>query len=56
MDFWVDIAFAVLLRLLKDRRERGKWESALKKVHDAIEVAFPHMASGATDVGSVEGD
>lgn len=56
MDFWIDIAIAVLLRLLKDRRERPKWEAALKKVHDAIEAAFPHMAAEASTVGPVEGD
>lgn len=41
MDFWIDIGFAVLLRLLKDRRESGKWKAAFLKIYHAIEVAFP---------------
>lgn len=40
MNFYIDLGFAVLLRLLKDRREREKWESAFKKVYDAIGIAF----------------
>lgn len=40
MDFYIDIGFAVLLRLLRDRRERTKWVAAFKKVYDAIGLAF----------------
>lgn len=40
MDFYIDLGFAVLLRLLKDRRERTKFEAAFKKVYDAIGLAF----------------
>jgi hypothetical protein len=40
MDFYVDIAVAVLLRLLKDKREWPKYRAALKKVRDAIDFAF----------------
>lgn len=40
MDFYIDIGFAVLLRLLRDRRERGKWIAAFKKVYDAIGLSF----------------
>jgi len=40
MDFYIDIGFAVLLRLLKDRRSRDKWVTAFKKLYDAIGIAF----------------
>ena len=40
MDFYVDIAIAVLLRLTKDRRERVKYLSALRKVYNAIGAAL----------------
>lgn len=36
MEFWVDMGFAVLLRLLKDRREAPKWTSAFRKLYNAI--------------------
>jgi hypothetical protein len=41
MDFWIDIGFAVLLRLLKDRRESPKWKAAFLKLRGAIDAAFP---------------
>jgi hypothetical protein len=50
MDFWSDIAFAVILRILKDRKESRKWQAALMKVHGAIETMFPELAL-PTDVG-----
>ena len=40
MDFYVDLAIAVLLRLLKDRREIRKYRSAIVKVAAAIQIAF----------------
>lgn len=40
MDFYIDIGFAVLLRLLKDRAARTKWRAAFKKMYDAIGLAF----------------
>lgn len=36
MEFWTDIGFAVLLRLLKDRRERVKYLAAFAKLYNAI--------------------
>lgn len=36
MDFYVDIAVAVLLRLVKDRRSVAKYYSALAKVYNAL--------------------
>lgn len=36
MDFWIDIAVAVILRLMKDRREREKYTLALMKVYNTI--------------------
>ena len=41
MDFWIDIGFAVLLRLLKDRREAPKWKAAFQKLRKALDQAFP---------------
>lgn len=40
MEFWIDMGFAVLLRLLKDRRERAKYISAFAKVYNAIGETF----------------
>jgi len=40
MDFYIDIGMAVLLRLLKDRRNRGAYVRAFKKLYDAIGLAF----------------
>ena len=39
MDFYVDLAIAVLLRLLKDRRSFARYADALAKVYVAIEKA-----------------
>lgn len=51
MDFWIDIGFAVLLRLLKNRRELPKWQSAFIKLYVAIETAFPEWALDAHVTG-----
>lgn len=40
MDFYIDIGFAVLLRILKDKRQYAKYEAAFKKVFIAIARAF----------------
>lgn len=40
MDFWVDIGFAVLLRLLKDKAKSAKFRAAFLKLAAAIEAAF----------------
>ena len=40
MDFWTDIGFAVLLRLLKDRRELKKYRAAFLKLAQTIIVAY----------------
>lgn len=40
MDFYIDIGFAVLLRLLKDRRELKKWRSAFLKLAQTIILAY----------------
>ena len=40
MDFYIDIGFAVLLRILKDRRSRSTWATAFKKLYDAIGIAY----------------
>lgn len=38
MDFWTDIAFAVILRILKDRKQSANFATALLKIGNAIEV------------------
>jgi len=40
MDFYVDLALAVLLRILKDRRELKKYRPAMIKIAAAINNAF----------------
>lgn len=40
MDFYVDLAVAVLLRLLKDAYFRKKYIPALWKVYWALDVVF----------------
>jgi len=48
MDFWTDIAFAVILRILKDKKESAKVKDALYKVHGKIEMMFPELATSST--------
>jgi len=36
MDFWTDIAFAVLLRVLKDRRMREQYKAPMRKLFAAL--------------------
>jgi len=36
MDFYMDIGVAVMLRVLKDRRNRDKYMSVFRKVYNAI--------------------
>lgn len=40
MDFYVDIAVAVILRLVKDRRASVKYFEALAKVHRELERIY----------------
>jgi len=40
MDFYIDIAFAVLLRILKDKKQSQQVRKALLKVFKAILVQF----------------
>lgn len=40
MDFWVDIAFAVLLRAVKSQTSRATMRSAFVKLINAIAVAY----------------
>ena len=50
MDFYIDIGFAVLLRLLKDRKSLPKFRTAFLKLAAAIETAFASDATFADDV------
>ena len=50
MDFYIDIGFAVLLRLLKDKRSLPKYRSAFLKIAAAIETAFASDAAFADEV------
>lgn len=40
MDFWIDIAFAVLLRLLKNKTASGPWRKAFLKLWLTIGDTF----------------
>lgn len=52
MDFYVDLAVAVLLRLLKDKRQFPKYAAALVKVYNAIGNALivNHIPTEVSDV------
>jgi hypothetical protein len=39
MEFWIDFAFSILFRALKDKKQIEKFRTALAKVHRTIEVA-----------------
>lgn len=41
MEFYIDIGFAVLLRLLRDRRNAAQWEKAFLKLYVMIKHAYP---------------
>lgn len=49
MDFWTDIAFAVVLRILKDRKQSAQFKSALFKLHAKIEEMFPELQPDSED-------
>jgi len=38
MDFYIDIGIAVILRIIKDRRQRVKYYAALAKVFVKLEL------------------
>jgi hypothetical protein len=40
MDFYVDMGIAVLLRLLKDKKQRVAYKSAFAKLYNSIGLAF----------------
>jgi len=40
MEWYIDIGFAVLIRLLKERRETNKWRRAFLKLFKAIADAY----------------
>ena len=41
MDFYVDLAVAVLLRLMKDQKAWPKYERALRKVQQVLNDELP---------------
>lgn len=41
MDFYVDLAVAVILRLMKDRKAWPKYERALRKVQQVLNDELP---------------
>lgn len=53
MDFWVDIAFSVLFRLLKNNKQRGQYIAALAKLYNNLsllretDVAFRQATEGS---------
>ena len=42
MDFYIDVGFAVLLRLLKDTSKSNEWRPAFLKLYRAIAYAYAH--------------
>lgn len=48
MDFYVDLAVAVLLRLIKDRRTVMKYLEALAKVHRELDRLYTESPNYAT--------
>jgi len=49
MDFWTDIAFAIILRILKSKKEADKVKDALFKVHGKIETMYPELQCGSSE-------
>jgi hypothetical protein len=49
VDFYVDLAVAVLLRLLKDKRQLPKYSRALLKVYNAIGTSLISLHEDATE-------
>lgn len=50
MDFYIDIGAAVMLRLLKDRRQVQKYRALFVKLAAAILTAFENDAQFDTEV------
>jgi hypothetical protein len=48
LDFYIDIGFAVLLRILKNKKDREKYISAFHKLYNAIGAAFEFEAPQPT--------
>jgi hypothetical protein len=46
-EFYISMAIAVVLQVIKDRKLAERIKPALRKVHDAIEMAFPEFKAGA---------
>ena len=42
MDLWIDVAFAVLLRTIKNERSARQLKKAFLKLYRAIERAYAH--------------
>lgn len=51
-DILIDLGVAALLRVLKSKRESGKWRAALLKIFKAI--AFQFNADGEFQTAAVE--
>lgn len=49
MDFYVDLAVSVLLRLMKDRKQWVKYERALRKVQDVLNEELPPFDMAPVD-------
>jgi len=49
VDFYVDLAVAVILRLLKDKRSWPKYEKALRKVQQVLNDTLPPFDLGRMD-------
>jgi hypothetical protein len=52
VEFYIDIGMAVMLRLLKERRELRKWRAAFLKLAKAIILAYHEDADFQNEVRS----
>lgn len=49
MDFLQDMAFAVIFRILKDRKLREKVKPALAKLYQVLGEVFPEWSKSSTE-------
>ena len=41
MDFWVDIGFAIIFRLLKGKKDVSQYQQAIRKLIRTYQIAYP---------------
>lgn len=40
-DYWMNMALAILLEAVKNKKKAGKYEKGLKKLRDTLNLLFP---------------